>query len=197
MNHKEELNVDEGLRGNEQIEEAIAALQQEPSQEMLAHTLTCIRRRMNENGQVIIAVEPPVGDQGMQVQAVQTDDGANWWVAFTGFEEAVTCVKNEMIPDEYVTKLASFFKSVSEENRVRMIFALSKREMCVNDIAAALGISQSLVSHQLKLLKLEGQVKSRREGKNVYYSLDDQHVVDIFEEALKHIMHRMEEGNKS
>lgn len=76
MNHKEELNVDEGLRGNEQIEEAIAALQQEPSQEMLAHTLTCIRRRMNENGQVIIAVEPPVGDQGMQVQAVQTDDGA-------------------------------------------------------------------------------------------------------------------------
>ena len=112
-------------------------------------------------------------------------------------EEAVTCVKNEMIPDEYVTKLASFFKSVSEENRVRMIFALSKREMCVYDIAAALGISQSLVSHQLKLLKLEGQVKSRREGKNVYYSLDDQHVVDIFEEALKHIMHRMEEGNKS
>ena len=102
-------------------------------------------------------------------------------------EEAVTCVKNEMLPDEYVTKLASFFKSVSEENR----------EMCVNDIAAALGISQSLVSHQLKLLKLEGQVKSRREGKNVYYSLDDQHVVDIFEEALKHIMHRMEEGNKS
>ena len=112
-------------------------------------------------------------------------------------EEAVICVKNEMIPDVYVTKLASFFKSVSEENRVRMIFALSKREMCVNDIAAALGISQSLVSHQLKLLKLEGQVKSRREGKNVYYSLDDQHVVDIFEEALKHIMLRMEEGNKS
>ena len=74
MNHKEELNVDEGLRGNEQIEEAIAALQQEPSQEMLAHTLTCIRRRMNENGQVIIAVEPPVGDQGMQVQAVQTEE---------------------------------------------------------------------------------------------------------------------------
>ena len=56
---------------------------------MLAHTLTCIRRRMNENGQVIIAVEPPVGDQGMQVQAVQTDDGANWWVAFTGFEEEI------------------------------------------------------------------------------------------------------------
>lgn len=73
-------------------------------------------------------------------------------------EEAVTCVKNEMIPDEYVTKLASFFKSVSEENRVRMIFALSKREMCVNDIAAALGISQSLVSPSVKA------VKARRTG---------------------------------
>lgn len=108
-------------------------------------------------------------------------------------KEAVECVKKDMIPEVYVEKLASFFKSVSEENRVRIIFALSKREMCVNDIAAALGISQSLVSHQLRLLKLEGQVKSRKEGKNVYYSLDDQHVVDIFEEALKHIMHRMEE----
>ena len=64
MSDQENQNVDEGLRGNEQIEEAIAALQQEPSQEMLAHTLTVIRRRMNENGQVIIAVEPPVGDRG-------------------------------------------------------------------------------------------------------------------------------------
>ena len=87
MSDQENQNVDEGLRGNEQIEEAIAALQQEPSQEMLAHTLTVIRRRMNENGQVIIAVEPPGGDRGLQVQAVRTEDGENWWVAFTGFEE--------------------------------------------------------------------------------------------------------------
>lgn len=111
-------------------------------------------------------------------------------------EEVVERVKREIIPDEYVTKLASFFKSVGEENRVRIIYALSLNEMCVSDLAVALGISQSLVSHQLKLLKLEGQVKSRREGKNVYYSLDDEHVVEIFEEALKHIRHRIEEGKK-
>lgn len=108
-------------------------------------------------------------------------------------EEIVNKVKEELIPDKYVVKLASFFKSVGEDNRVRIIYALSINEMCVNDLAVALGISQSLVSHQLKLLKLEGQVKSRREGKNVYYSLDDEHVVEIFEKALKHISHRMED----
>lgn len=111
-------------------------------------------------------------------------------------EEIVKRVKKEMIPDSYVMKLASFFKSVAEENRVRIIYALSLNEMCVNDLAVALGISQSLVSHQLRLLKLEGQVKSRKEGKNVYYSLDDEHVVEIFEEALKHIKHRIEDGEE-
>ena len=116
MNHKEELNVDEGLRGNEQIEEAIAALQQEPSQEMLAHTLTCIRRRMNENGQVIIAVEPPVGDQGMQVQAVQTDDGANWWVAFTEFEEEIK--GSEGVMSTFLTDMGHLFTSALEVEEI-------------------------------------------------------------------------------
>ena len=79
--------IDEGLQGNEKIETAIAALQQEPSEEMLAHTLTVIRRRMKEGGQFIIAVEPPKGDDQMQVQAIQTPDGNRWWAAFTSFEE--------------------------------------------------------------------------------------------------------------
>ena len=79
--------IDEGLQGNEKIETAIAALQQEPSEEMLAHTLTVIRRRMKEGGQFIIAVEPPKGDDQMQVQAIQTPDGNRWWAAFSSFEE--------------------------------------------------------------------------------------------------------------
>lgn len=108
-------------------------------------------------------------------------------------EDLVERVKGEMIPDRYISKLASFFKSVGEENRVRIIYALSLNEMCVSDLAVALGVSQSLISHQLKLLKLEGQVKSRREGKNIYYSLDDEHVVEIFEDALKHIRHKIED----
>lgn len=86
-NKKQNTPMDDGLRGNEKIEEAIAALQQEPTQEMLAHTLTVIRRRMQEKGQFIVAVEPPTGDGQIRVQAIQSADGKNWWAAFTGFEE--------------------------------------------------------------------------------------------------------------
>ena len=82
-----EIPADKGLSGNEKIEEAIAALQEEPSQELLAHTLTVIRRRMQEDGQLILAVEPPAGEAQLRIQAVQTSDGKQWWSAFTGFEE--------------------------------------------------------------------------------------------------------------
>ena len=71
--------IDEGLIGNEKIEEAIAALQQEPTQELLAHALTVVRRRMRENGQVIVAVEPNAAAGQMKLQAVKTSDGASWW----------------------------------------------------------------------------------------------------------------------
>jgi len=80
-------NQDEGLKGNEKIEEAIQALQQESTQEQLAHTLTVIRRRMRENGQLIVAVEPSIGQEQLKLQAVQTSDGKTWWCAFTSFEE--------------------------------------------------------------------------------------------------------------
>lgn len=80
-------NTDKGLQGNEKIEEAIAGLQQEATQEMLAHTLTVIRRRIKENGQFIIAVEPPKGDGQIRLEAIKTNDGKNWWAAFTGFDE--------------------------------------------------------------------------------------------------------------
>lgn len=78
---------DNELQGNEKIEEAIAALQQEPTQEMLAHALTVIHRRMLEKGQFVIAVEPPTGDNQLKLQAITTDDGKLWWMAFTSFEE--------------------------------------------------------------------------------------------------------------
>ena len=71
--------TDEGLLGNEKIEDAIAALQQQPTQELLAHALTVVRRRMRENGQVIIAVEPNGAAGQMKLQAVKTSDGKNWW----------------------------------------------------------------------------------------------------------------------
>ena len=81
------ITKDKGLQGNEKIEEAIAALQKELTDEMLAHTLTVIRRRMKAKGQLILAVDAPGGDGKLNVQAVKTDDGKNWWAAFTSFEE--------------------------------------------------------------------------------------------------------------
>ena len=70
---------DEGLNGNEKIEQAVCQLQQEPTQEQLAHT--------RENGQVVVAVEPNPASEQMQLRALRTADGASWWYAFTSFEE--------------------------------------------------------------------------------------------------------------
>ena len=78
---------DETLQGNEEIEVAIQALQKEATQEQLAHTLTVIRRRMKDSGQVIVAVEPSIGTTQMNLKMIQTSDGANWWYAFTSFNE--------------------------------------------------------------------------------------------------------------
>lgn len=79
--------IDEGLLRNEKIEEAIAALQQSPTEELLAHALTVVRRRMRGNGQVIIAVEPNAAADQMKLQAVKTSDGNSWWAVFTSFDE--------------------------------------------------------------------------------------------------------------
>ena len=87
MNCNNRENQDEGLIGNERIEEAIAALQNDATQEQLAHTLTVIRRRMKEGGQVIVAVEMVPGSAQMNLKTVQTEDGHIWWYAFTSFEE--------------------------------------------------------------------------------------------------------------
>lgn len=102
--------IDEGLQGNKEIETAIAALQQEPSEEMLAHTLTVIRRRMKEGGQFIIAVEPPKGDDQMQVQAIQTPDGNRWWAAFSSFEEELKGSGSVM--STFLTGMEQAFRTV-------------------------------------------------------------------------------------
>ncbi len=87
-NHEDKDSVqDEGLKGNEQIEEAILALQQESTPEMLAYALTVIRRRMKEGGQLIVDVEPSVAGAQMNLKVVETGDGTKWWSAFTSFEE--------------------------------------------------------------------------------------------------------------
>lgn len=78
---------EEALQGNETIEQAVAALQQNATPELLAHALTAIRRRIRENGQFVVAVEPNPGTTQMSLKTVQTADGRAWWYAFTSFEE--------------------------------------------------------------------------------------------------------------
>ena len=94
------------------------------------------------------------------------------------------------ISKELITAAAAFFKVVGDETRMKILCAIADKELCVNDIANAVDMTKSAVSHQLKLLKDEGLVKNRREGKNMFYSLDDQHVVDIIDIAFTHIEHK-------
>ena len=110
---------DNELQGNEKIEEAIAALQQEPTQEMLAHTLTVIRRRMQEKGQFVIAVEPPTGDNQLKLQAITTDDRKVWWMAFTSFEEELK--GSDSVMSTFLTAIEPLFQSAVQENEIEGI----------------------------------------------------------------------------
>lgn len=100
---------DEGLQGNEKIEKAIAGLQQEATQEMLAHTLTVIRRRMKEKGQLILAVEAPVGNDQLKIGTVKTADGKIWWAAFTSFEEELK--GGNSVQSTFLTDIDQLFAS--------------------------------------------------------------------------------------
>ena len=127
MNTTENTKKDEGLIGNEKIEEAIVALQQEPSEELLAHALTVIRRRMREQGQVILAVDMPQDQSGMpqmmanpaapmQIQAVQTADGKAWWVAFTSFEEELRGA--DQVKSTFLADLEQIFRTALTVNEI-------------------------------------------------------------------------------
>ena len=103
------------------------------------------------------------------------------------YPEHVQKVLSELPADEDLFDLADFFKMFSDSTRVRILSALSIHELCIYDIANLLGISQSAVSHQLRLLRGARLVRSRREGKVIFYELDDDHVKHIFREGLDHI----------
>ncbi len=98
-------------------------------------------------------------------------------------------VKKEMPKDAYFQKLSSFYKIVGDETRCKIIFILLDREMCVCDIANTLGMTKSSVSHQLAKMRSVGAVKYRKLGKEVYYSLDDSHIAEIFRISFQHISH--------
>ncbi len=103
--------------------------------------------------------------------------------------EAVERALDAMVDGWTATRLSQLFGALSDPSRVRLISALLAGELCVHDLAAALGMSHSAVSHQLRLLRSLNLVRFRKEGRIVYYSLDDEHVEHLFRMGLDHIRH--------
>ena len=102
-------------------------------------------------------------------------------------EDIVKQVMPQMPRDELLFDLADLFKILGDSTRVRILWALEKAELCVCDISVLLNMTQSAISHQLRILKQANLVKNRREGKIIYYSLSDDHVRYIFDQGLIHI----------
>lgn len=103
--------------------------------------------------------------------------------------QLVEMTKEYMLNESQLTDLSEIFKVFSDNTRLKIIFALLKSELSVNDIAAALDMSQSSISHQLRTLKNAKLVKTERQGKQVIYALDDNHVRLIIDQAIAHILH--------
>jgi ArsR family transcriptional regulator len=102
-------------------------------------------------------------------------------------EEVVSKVRRHMPDEEALLDLADLFKVFGDSTRVKILCALFESEMCVCDIAALLGMTKSAISHQLRILKQSKLIRNRRDGKVVYYSLDDEHVKNIFDQGLAHV----------
>lgn len=102
-------------------------------------------------------------------------------------EDVVNKVRKKMPKEETLYDLAELFKVFGDTTRIRILWALDEAEMCVCDIANLLNMTQSAISHQLRVLKQAKLVRNRRDGKVVYYSLDDEHVKMIFDQGLVHI----------
>lgn len=105
-------------------------------------------------------------------------------------EDVVNKVKQRLPEGKTLYDLAELFKVFGDTTRIKILCALLEAEMCVCDIAALLGMTQSAVSHQLRVLKQARLVKPRKEGKVVYYSLEDEHINHIFDQGLVHIKER-------
>ncbi|MCL1948438.1 MAG: metalloregulator ArsR/SmtB family transcription factor [Turicibacter sp.] len=104
--------------------------------------------------------------------------------------EKVSQIRELAHQDEAIYDLADFFKLFGDSTRLKILFALSHGEVCVGDLAEALGLSQSSVSHQLRTLRQNNVVKFRKMGKIVYYSLDDEHVGNLLNQGLEHMNHQ-------
>lgn len=99
-------------------------------------------------------------------------------------------LRAEVLGDEAVTALAETFRVLGDATRVRILDAISRGELCVGDIAELLGLSESAVSHQLRLLRGMRLVRPRRAGQLIFYTLDDHHIVELLAQGLRHVQER-------
>jgi ArsR family transcriptional regulator len=101
----------------------------------------------------------------------------------------VQAALEHLVEDTAAIRLAETFKALSDPSRVRIVSLLAGAELCVCDMATTLGMSQSAVSHQLRTLRDLRLVRWRREGRQIFYTLDDDHVADLFQRGLEHVAH--------
>jgi DNA-binding transcriptional ArsR family regulator len=101
--------------------------------------------------------------------------------------------RDDLLDHELVASLADTFKVLGDPTRIRILDALSRAELCVSDIADLLDLTESAVSHQLRVLRTTRLVRQRRAGQLIFYTLDDQHIVRLFAQGLEHVQERGEE----
>jgi ArsR family transcriptional regulator, lead/cadmium/zinc/bismuth-responsive transcriptional repressor len=104
-------------------------------------------------------------------------------------QQMVNIIKKDILSEDIVLGLSEIFKALGDPTRLKIIFMLSKGSLCVCDIAELLNMSQSAISHQLRVLRNLRLVKYRKEGKLAIYSLDDDHVLQLFNQGLEHVIH--------
>lgn len=103
--------------------------------------------------------------------------------------QLICLAKAELIDEDVAQRVAELFRILGDSTRVKILQVLAKREMCVCDIAAVVNMGQSAVSHQLRLLRNARLVKYRKEGKNAWYSLNDDHVNGLLRQGIDHVLH--------
>lgn len=106
-----------------------------------------------------------------------------------GTESNLQSLKEAMIGETTTVALSDVFKALGDPTRVRIIYALMQKELCVHDLTVVLDMGQSAISHQLRVLRNLRIVKRRKVGKTVFYSLDDSHIEQIFAQTLNHVKH--------
>jgi DNA-binding transcriptional ArsR family regulator len=120
-------------------------------------------------------------------EAAILSDAADGCEVFLVNPGRVAAVRRLMVGAREVALLAETFRALGDSTRVKILDALSHGELCVCDLATLVGLSQSAISHQLRVLRTLRLVRSRREGRMVFYALDDDHIIGLFREGLRHV----------